>query len=142
MPGNSIRPQQPRGSRLIMLFSDNLSNIHSIYEYNGMYLMIYDPMTPVRSCSGKYSGGAPFMKEISEEEYQELKIEFDILAKKKENHTFDRSRPTGLFTSRNDKFIVRYGYYDEFENLLKKHQDEIDSSGDEQGAGEMVEYLS
>lgn len=81
------------------------------------------------------------MKEISEEEYQELKIEFENLAKKKENHTFDRTRPTGLFTSRNDKFIVRYGHYDEFQAILKKHH-EIDSSSDEMEINEMVEYLN
>lgn len=76
------------------------------------------------------------MKEISEEEYQEIKNEFDNLAKRKENHTFDRSRPTGLFTSRNDKFIVRHGFYNEFEDLLKNHH-ETDSSGDELGEVEV-----
>ncbi|CAF0717114.1 unnamed protein product [Brachionus calyciflorus] len=121
-----VRP--PTGSRLLMLFSDNLSNIYSIFEYEETYIIIYDPMTPVRSCSGKYSGGIPFLKELNEEEFLELKTAFENLARKKENHTFDRSRPTGLFTSRNDKFIVRMGYYDEFERLVKKHQQDYVNS--------------
>ncbi|KAF0973264.1 hypothetical protein FDP41_008471 [Naegleria fowleri] len=124
-------PQQPpKGAQLVWQFCDGCGNNFSMYSLSNMlglnnYLLIYDAISPMESCSGTYSGGTSYQKQLSPNEFQILDDAFEEMRKNTHDHCNGRFKGTGVFIKGQIKFMMRMGAFTQFETLIRTHN--IDS---------------
>ena len=97
------------------VFVDGSGNRYS-FE-NGS--VTYDPMTPERSSSGVYSGGAPFSRELDKKEVIGLVDVFERAIWSEKDHTDKRTMGSGTLFKRVGEEQVRY-YFRMNSNSMKE----------------------
>jgi len=101
-------------------YTDGSNNSYYISED----LIEYDPISPMMSNTGEYSGGPPAKENINEEQLEQIKIAFEQAAADTENHIENRPKGSGTMTiySTGQTFVLRMGApsISKIEDLLKK----------------------
>ncbi|KAG2375163.1 hypothetical protein C9374_010167 [Naegleria lovaniensis] len=117
--------QQHDDHLLLWKFSDGSSNTFYVRRQqensNNHYVLIYDPISPIFSSSGSYSGGKPFQKELSAKEFKELDDAFEMMKNSTQYHCPHREMGTGVFTKGSTTFIMSMGSFSSFEQLIRKY---------------------
>jgi hypothetical protein len=84
----------------------------------------YDPISPMMSNTGVYSGGPPAKESINTEQSEQIKIAFEQAAADTGNHLENRPKGSGTIDiySSGQTFVLRMGADSKYnlENLLKK----------------------
>jgi len=82
-------------------------------------LIEYIPVKPSFSSSGVYNGGDYTKKEISEIQYNKLKISLNVAIKNKKRHIKNRVKMSGLIVIREEKKEIFYILSPNSEEILK-----------------------
>lgn len=105
----SVKKTQPEDNMITANIENNKKEIDYLLLYldlnnNAYYItekkVVYDPMTPMESSSGEYSGGEPWEKEIDNDVYFEIENTFKKAIENKENHLEQRERISVLIKSK------------------------------------------
>ena len=113
-PAEPLSSETANQSRRLkeLRYSDGASNLTVIQFLTDHAVLIYDPVTPLESSSGEYSGGEPIHREIPLEAAHQLLIDVTYLSKNASLHTEGRAMMTGAFTlvstdESKTQFIIR-----------------------------------
>jgi hypothetical protein len=68
----------------------------------------YDPVTPLESSSGNYSGGEPFSFAISEQQFNQLEQVFNQSIANKQGQTKQRTKGTGTLVVLSAKALYTF----------------------------------
>jgi len=105
---------------------------------NGYYLsqdrLVYDPLTPIQSSSGTYSGGEPAEIHFNTAlQYQDLEASFQKAIQCTQEHTEQRTKGTShIYLEAEDKsFYIAYGssLISELEKALHKALGSVPNKG-------------
>lgn len=101
----------------ILMYADLNNNTYYITEKK----VVYDPMTPLESSSGEYSGGEQWEKDISHDTYLEIERLFDKLINNTNGHLEKRERISILIKTKKSKYILKPNK--ELDSYLKSLKD-------------------
>jgi hypothetical protein len=111
-----------------MVYTDQNNNTYTVTQNS----VTYDPITPMESSSGTYSGGDPWTKKIDQEVFYVIETWFNDIAKDKTQHLKQRIKPSIVLSVKKGKkkekvLIVKPSKeFDEYMKLLKTNKTVMD----------------
>ncbi|KAL6076900.1 hypothetical protein QOT17_002595 [Balamuthia mandrillaris] len=114
------------------IYSDGVGNTYTLTkldphlstEHKVAHLH-YHGLTPMESCSGRYSGGPDVDRDLSPSEWEEVGQRIRALEAATAKHAPQRNKGTGIFTIKEDdhskrSFIVRMDALSEIEAFMRQ----------------------
>jgi hypothetical protein len=78
-----------------------------VFKKKGHCLFQYDPVTPILSSSGEYSGGEPIQKRISCETFDRIGEKVEKAVEETEFHIPNRIKGSGMIQIEKKSFILK-----------------------------------